>query len=71
MERILNVKDMMERYGCSRQTAIRYMLKMEHMEHPYGVRESVVREWDNERTVKPPSVILKEKMKERLNRKGA
>ena len=54
MERLLSVADMMERYQCSRQTAIRHMQKMEHMEKPYMVRASVLESWERGRTVMPP-----------------
>jgi len=68
MERLLSVKDMMERYQCSRQTAIRYMQKMEHQEKPYMVKASTVEAWDRSRTVRPPEVIRREMMMNRLRR---
>ena len=70
MERLLSVRDMMERYQCSRQTAIRYMQQMEHQEKPYMVRQSVVEAWDLSRTVKPPGVIRQEMMMNRLRRRA-
>ena len=71
MERLLSVADLMDRYQCSRQTAIRYMRKMEHQEKPYMVRETVLAAWERERTVKPPEVIRAEMMKARLARRLA
>ena len=71
MERLLSVADLMDRYQCSRQTAIRYMQKMEHQEKPYMVRETVLAAWERERTVKPPEVIRAEMMKARLARRLA
>ena len=71
MERLLSVADLMARYQCSRQTAIRYMQKMEHLEKPYMVRETVLAAWERERTVKPPEVIRAEMMKARLARRFA
>lgn len=71
MERLLSVADMMERYQCSRQTAIRYMRKMEHQEKPYKVRQSVVEAWDRSRTVRPPEVIRSEMMRAKLTRRRA
>ena len=71
MERLLNVKDMMDRYGCSRQTAIRYMRKMEHQEKPYMVRQSVVEAWDRSRTVNPPEQIRAEMRRQKLMRRMA
>ena len=71
MERLLNVADMMDRYKCSRQTAIRYMQKMEHQEKPYMVRQSVVEAWDRSRTVRPAAEIRAEMMRAKLMRRMA
>lgn len=71
MERLLSVADLMDRYQCSRQTAIRYMQKMEHLEKPYMVRESVLAAWERDRTVKPPEVIRAEMMRARMQRRMA
>ena len=71
MERLLSVADMMVRYQCSRQTAIRYMQRMEHQERPYMVRQSVVEEWDRSRTVKPAAEIRKELLRQRMARRRA
>jgi hypothetical protein len=71
MERLLNVSDLMARYGCSRQTAIRYMQKMEHMEKPYMVRASVLEAWERSKTVRPPEVIREEMMRAKLQRRMA
>lgn len=71
MERLYSVKDVMERYQCSRQTAVRYMQKLEHMEKPYMVRASVLEAWERERTVKPAEVIRAEMMRTKLMRRMA
>lgn len=71
MERLLSVSDLMARYQCSRQTAIRYMQKLEHMEKPYMIRASVLEAWERERTVKPPEVIRAEMMRAKLQRRMA
>lgn len=71
MERLLSVSDIMDRYQCSRQTAIRYMQKMEHMEKPYMVRASVLEAWERSRTVQPPEVIRAEMMREKMMRRMA
>lgn len=68
MERLFSVSDIMARYQCSRQTAIRYMQKMEHQERPYMVRQSVLEEWDRSRTVKPPEVIRREMIRNKIRR---
>lgn len=71
MERLLSVADLMNRYQCSRQTAIRYIQKMEHMEKPYMVRASVLEAWERERTVRPPEVVRAEMMRAKLQRRMA
>ena len=70
MERLLSVADMMERYQCSRQTAIRYIQKMEHQEKPYMVRASVVEAWDRSRTVYTNSTEIRQKVRERFLRRA-
>ena len=71
MEQLLNVADLMDRYKCSRQTAIRYMQKMEHLEKPYMVRASVLEAWERARTVRPPEEIRREMMRAKLMRRMA
>ena len=69
MEKLLTVTDIMARYQCSRQTAIRYMQKMEHQEKPYMVRVSVVEAWDRSRTVNPPEAIRAEMRRQKMIRR--
>ena len=71
MENLLSVTDIMNRYQCSRQTAIRYIKQMEHMERPYMVTERAVMEWDRSRTVRPPAVVRAEMMRAKLMRRMA
>ena len=71
MERLLSVQDLMDRYQCSRQTAIRYMQKMEHMEKPYRVRASVLEAWERARTVRPAAEIRAEMMRAKMMRRMA
>lgn len=71
MEKLLSVADMMARYQCSRQTAIRYIKQMEHQERPYMVRQSVLEEWDRSRTVRPASEIRREMARQRMMRRMA
>jgi uncharacterized protein YjcR len=51
MERLLKVKDIMERYGCSENTARTYMRKMVHTEHPLTVSAAALAAWESARTV--------------------
>ena len=71
MERLLSVADLMERYQCSRQTAVRHIKRMEHMEKPLMVRQSVLEADERERTVKPAEVIRQEMMRARLAKRFA
>ena len=71
MEKLLSVADMMARYQCSRQTAIRYIRKMEHQEKPYMVRETVLNAWERSRTVNPPEVIRAEMRRQKMMRRLA
>lgn len=71
MERLLSVQDLMERYQCSRQTAIRYMRKMEHQERPYMVTEKALRAWEQSRTVNPPELIRAEMRRQKVMRRFA
>ena len=68
MDRLYSVADIMSRYQCSRQTAIRYIKQMEHQTRPYMVTERAVAEWDRSRTVRPPEVIRREMMMNRRRR---
>lgn len=71
MERLLSVQDLMDRYQCSRQTAIRYMRKMEHQERPYMVTEKALRAWEQSRTVNPPEMIRAEMRRQKVMRRFA
>ena len=71
MERLLSVHDLMERYQCSRQTAIRYIRKMEHQERPYMVTEKALRAWEQSRTVNPPELIRAEMRRQKVMRRFA
>ena len=69
MERLLSVADLMVRYQCSRQTAIRHMQKMEHLERPYMVTERALAAYEKSRTVNPPEVIRAAMMAEKLRKR--
>jgi len=71
MERLLSVHDLMERYQCSRQTAIRYIRKMEHQERPYMVTENALMAWEQSRTVNPPELIRAEMRRQKVMRRFA
>lgn len=71
MEQLLRVRDVMARYQCSRQTAVRYIQKMEHMENPYAVRASVLEAWEKSRTVRPAEEIRRQMRLEKIRRRFA
>ena len=71
MERLFSVKDLMDRYQCSRQTAVRHIKRMEHMEKPLMVRQSVLEADERKRTVKPAAEIRAEMMRAKLARRFA
>ena len=61
MERLITVSDVMERYGCSRQTARRYIRQcVPHMEKPLAATETAFCEWEDGRTVVPVFLSRKE-----------
>ena len=56
MERLVTVKDMKERYGCSNPTARKYLRQcFPHMENPLAAPLWAVEEWEDNRTVIPAS----------------
>lgn len=70
MDRLLSVADLMARYQCSRQTAIRHMQKMEHMEKPYMVTEKALTAYERSRTVRPPEVVRREMLMNKMRRRA-
>lgn len=70
MERLFSVSDLMDRYRCSRQTAIRHMQKMEHMEKPYMVTEKALTAYERSRTVRPPEVVRREMLMNKMRRRA-
>ena len=71
MDKLYSVQDLMDRYGKSRQTVIRYIQKMEHQEKPYMVTERALLAWERSRTVNPPELIRAEMMRRKMMRKMA
>lgn len=54
MDRLVTVKEMRERYGCSNPTARKYLRQCHpHMENPLTAPEWAVQEWEDKRTVIP------------------
>lgn len=58
MERLVTVRDMRERYGCSNPTARKYLRQCHpHMEAPLCAPEWAVQEWEDSRTVVPAGKV--------------
>ena len=67
MERLITVKDIRERYGCSAPTAAKYIRQMiPHMENPLTATQQAFREWEENRMIFP--VEMSRKRKEELKR---
>ena len=68
MERLVTVKDMAERYGCSLPTARKYLRQMFHYESPLAAPQWAFNEWEQNRE-RMPDGISKTRKVEILNRK--
>ena len=55
MERLVTVKDMRERYGCSLPTARKYLRQMFHYENPLAAPVWAFNEWEESRERMPGS----------------
>ena len=52
MEKLITVKDVKERYGCSQPTARKYIRQCDpHMENPLATYEWAFKDWENKRVV--------------------
>ena len=57
MDRLVTVRGMRERYGCSNPTARKYLRQCHpHMENPLTAPEWAVQEWEDSRLAVPASV---------------
>lgn len=68
MERLVTVKDVQERYGCSLPTARKYLRQMLHYEAPLAAPKWAFDEWEESRMVMPTNVS-KRREAEILSRK--
>ena len=68
MERLVTVKDMRERYGCSLPTARKYLRQMFHYENPLAAPIWAFREWEENRE-RMPAGISKTRTRAILTRK--
>ena len=56
MERLVTVKDMQERYGCSLPTARKYLRQMYHYENPLSAPRWAFEEWEQSRERMPAGI---------------
>ena len=56
MERLVTVKDIRERYGCSGPTARKYLRQMFHYENPLAAPEWALSEWERNRERMPVGI---------------
>ena len=56
MERLVTVKDMSERYGCSLKTARKYLRQMFHYENPLAAPRWAFDEWEASRERMPEGI---------------
>lgn len=68
MERLVTVKDMAERYGCSLPTARKYLRQMFHYEDPLAAPRWAFDEWETSRE-KMPDGISRRRSTEIISRK--
>ena len=68
MERLVTVKDMCERYGCTLPTARKYLRQMFHYEKPLAAPYWAFREWEQNRE-RMPAGISKARKAEIISRR--
>ena len=68
MKKLVTVKDMQERYGCSLPTARKYLRQMFHYENPLTAPRWAFDEWEQNRE-RMPDGISKSRARVILNRK--
>ncbi|MBO6093419.1 MAG: hypothetical protein J6P40_07345 [Oscillospiraceae bacterium] len=56
MERLITVKDIRERYGCSAPTARKYLRQMFHYENPLTAPAWALTEWERSRETMPSGI---------------
>ena len=61
MERLVTVKDMQERYGCSLPTARKYLRQMFHYENPLAAPRWAFDEWEQKRECMPAGATARRK----------
>ena len=67
MERLITVKDMQVRYGCSRPTARKYLRQMFHYEEPLAAPQWAFDEWEQNRERMPDGISTTRQISRRQN----
>ena len=62
MERLITVRDVRMRYGCSAPTARKYLRQMYHYENPLAAPEWAFAEWERSRECMPSVVSYKRQL---------
>ena len=68
MERLVTVKDIADRYGCTMKTARTYLRRMFHYENPLAAPRWAFEEWEANRETMPDG-ISKTRARAILNRR--
>ena len=69
MERLITVKDIRERYGCTNPTARKYLRQMFHYENPLAAPAWALTEWEENRE-RMPAEAGKQRKAEIIRRKN-
>lgn len=67
MERLVTVKDMRERYGCSLPTARKYLRQMFHYENPLVAPRWAFDEWEQKRERMPGGISKRRRESRKQN----
>ncbi|MBQ1779288.1 MAG: hypothetical protein IIZ93_14130 [Acidaminococcaceae bacterium] len=63
MERLVTVKDISERYGCTAKTARKHLRQMFHYENPLTAPAWALTEWEQSREQMPDGIDSKRRVK--------
>lgn len=70
MERLVTVKDMQSRYGCSLPTARKYLRQMFHYENPLTAPLWALNEWEKSRERMPADIAPERKARIQYRREN-
>ena len=67
MERLITVRDMADRYGCTLPTARKYLRQMFHYENPLAAPKWAFDEWEQNRERMPCGISTTRQISRRQN----